>query len=62
MEVGKFFENYGNVNSVKILHNKEETCSGYVNFDDSDSVDVALKADGVILFSNKISVQRARII
>ena len=56
MEVGKFFENYGNVNSVKIFTNNMSgsTCSGFVNFDDSESVEVALKADGCILFSNKI--------
>jgi RNA recognition motif-containing protein len=58
MEVGKFFENYGNVKSVKIFENNkgEETCSGFVNFEDIDSVEVALKADGCILFSNKINV------
>lgn len=63
MELGKFFEKYGDVRTVKILENKEGESlgSGYVNFNDKDSVEVALKADGNILKGKKISVVRARL-
>lgn len=63
MELGKFFEKYGDVRTVKILENKEgePLGSGYVNFNDNDSVEVALKADGNILKGKKISVVRARV-
>jgi|688.fasta_scaffold1901690_1 RNA recognition motif-containing protein len=63
MELGKFFEKYGDVRTVKILENKEgeDFTSGYVNFNDVESVDIALKADGSLLKGKKISVVRARI-
>ena len=62
MELGKFFEKYGDVRTVKILENKEGdlTGSGYVNFNDNDSVDLAIKADGSLLKGKKITVVRAR--
>jgi hypothetical protein len=49
MEVEKFFKNYCIVKSVKIFENikGEETCSGFVNFEDNNSVEVALKEDKV---------------
>lgn len=64
MELGKFFEKYGDVRTVKILEPKEGelTAHGYVNFNDNDSVEVALKADASMLKGKKISVVRARII
>jgi RNA recognition motif-containing protein len=63
MELGKFFEKYGDVRSVKILENKqgEAFTSGYVNFNNVESVELALKADGSMLKGNKIIVVRARI-
>jgi len=63
MELGKFFEKYGDVRTVKILENKEgeDFTSGYVNFNDVESVDISLKADGSLLKGKKISVVRARI-
>ena len=62
MELGKFFEKYGDVRTVKILESKEGDLlgSGYVNFNDNESVDVALKADGSLLKGKKITVVRAR--
>ena len=62
MELGKFFEKYGDVRTVKILENKEGDLlgSGYVNFNDNDSVDIAIKADGSLLKGKKITVVRAR--
>ena len=62
MELGKFFEKYGDVRTVKILENKEGDLmgSGYVNFNDNDSVDIAIKADGSLLKGKKIVVVRAR--
>ncbi len=58
MELGKFFEIYGDVNSVKLLQNKENQTifSGFVNFENANSVEEALKADGKILKKSKIGV------
>lgn len=64
MELGKFFEKYGDVRTVKILEPKEgeTTLHGYVNFNDNESVEVALKAEGSLLKGKKITVVRARVI
>jgi RNA recognition motif-containing protein len=37
MELGKFFEKYGDVKTVKLLDpkNDKSLCSGYVNFSDT---------------------------
>ena len=61
MELGKFFEAYGEVESVKILTQQDNSpVTGFVNFEDEKSADSALKADGCTLKGQKISVQRAR--
>ena len=48
MELGKFFEYYGEVISVKIFENKQNSnlFQGFVNFENSQEAEEALKAEG----------------
>ncbi len=63
MDLIIYFQIYGNIKSVKIIESETNyyIFHAYLNFENTDSVEEALKADGSYLKSNIIRVKRVKV-
>ena len=62
MNLGRHFEKYGDIKSVKIIEDFEGRSKGfgYVEFDDKEAVEKALAADGTECDGRKVRVARVQ--
>jgi hypothetical protein len=60
MRLGRHFEKFGEIKNVRIIEDENERSRGfgYVEFEDKDAVEKAIKVDGEELDGRKIRVAK----